>query len=125
MDIRAVLVELMIDEGIDDIEFAAMLEMVEDEERENRAMFLRNFSLDDFSEVGCEENFRFSKDEITRLCQLLRFPDTMTAYNGTISPGLEVLCIVMKRLSYPCRYMDLERFFCRPRREMSRPTHVW
>ncbi|KAK7474943.1 hypothetical protein BaRGS_00033830 [Batillaria attramentaria] len=32
--------------------------------------------------------------------------------------GLEVLCIVLKRLSYPCRYLDLEGFFHRPRFEL-------
>lgn len=29
-----------------------------------------------------------------------------------------MLCIVLRRLAYPCRYLDLEAFFSRPRREL-------
>ena len=31
--------------------------------------------------------------------------------------GVEVLCLVLKRLAYPCRYVDLQEFFNRPKTE--------
>ena len=31
-----------------------------------------------------------------------------------IVAGLEVLCLVLRRLAYPCRYVDLEDMFQRP-----------
>ena len=34
--------------------------------------------------------------------------------------GLEVVCVILRRLSYPCRYLDLELFFGRPRTEICR-----
>ncbi|KAL8560180.1 hypothetical protein ACOMHN_021675 [Nucella lapillus] len=78
----------------------------------------RNFSLHKYTDQQCKDHFRFFPQDIIRLCQLLRMPDRMTAVNRTSASGLEVLSIVLKRLSYPCRYMDLEGFFHRPRFEV-------
>ena len=38
---------------------------------------------------------------------------------GTIFGGLEGLCILLRRLAYPCRYSDLLQRFGRPVPELS------
>ncbi|XP_070178250.1 uncharacterized protein [Littorina saxatilis] len=58
--------------------------------------------------------FRNAHDVMT-MCDLLQMPAEMQAANGTKTSGLEVLCIVLRRLAYPCRFADLCAIF--PRNE--------
>jgi hypothetical protein len=44
---------------------------------------------------------------------LLRIPDRIQLDNRSVFSGLDALCILLKRLSYPCRLYDLSRYFGR------------
>ena len=61
----------------------------------------------------CQLFFRFKYDELLRLKDALHIQDTMRAPNGTKWSGLEGLCVLLRRLSYPNRLRDLEVFFGR------------
>ncbi|KAK7093202.1 uncharacterized protein [Littorina saxatilis] len=63
--------------------------------------------------------FRFhTTDDVVQMSDLLQMPAEMQAVNGTKASGLEVLCIVLRRLAYPCRFSDLCALFPRTEPEL-------
>ena len=77
------------------------------------------FDLNQFDETECEEMFRFSKEDIPRLAETLRLPNKFTGYQGTTCDSIEGLCLLLQRLAYPCRYVDLIPLFGRAKQEIS------
>ena len=77
------------------------------------------FTLQDKSEAEYETDFRFEKYDIPLLVDVLGVPDEIKCKQGTICNNTEGLCIVLKRLAYPCRYSDLISIFGRPVPEIS------
>ena len=57
--------------------------------------------ISSLTELRCRERFQFSRDQLVFLCHALRLPMEMEAVNKTHWQNLEVLCIVLRRLSYP------------------------
>ena len=72
------------------------------------------FCLDVFDSCECEAHFRVAKDDIPILLDALRIPASFKCPQGTVCSGLEGLCLLLKRLAYPCRYFDLISTFGRP-----------
>lgn len=72
------------------------------------------FSLDDMNDAECLAEFRFRKHDLPLLAEVLQIPDSFTCYQRTVSSGMEALCILLRRLSYPCRYSDIIPRFGRP-----------
>ncbi|XP_070172991.1 uncharacterized protein [Littorina saxatilis] len=96
------------DDAEDDFVVFALLDQPE------RRAYEGQFALD---------HFTASAEEIRRLCALLGMQRTMQAPNGmnnqgTKASGLEVLCICLRRLAYPCRFADLSQMFHRPKPEL-------
>ena len=58
--------------------------------------------------------FRFRKQDIPLLADVLQVPDMITCYQRSVCTGLEALCVVLRRLSYPCRYADMIARFAKP-----------
>ena len=65
------------------------------------------FSLDDINDAECLAEFRFRKHDLPLLAEVLQVPDSFTCYQRTVSSGMEALCILLRRLSYPCRFGDI------------------
>ncbi|CAH3024094.1 unnamed protein product, partial [Porites evermanni] len=65
------------------------------------------FELDNMSDDECQAEFRFYKNDVCDLMEVLGFPETFTCYNGLTVDGTEALCILLKRFAYPCRYLDM------------------
>lgn len=72
------------------------------------------FSLDDKNDAECLAEFRFRKHDLPVLAEVLQIPDSFTCYQRTVSSGMEALCILLRRLSYPCRFSDIIPRFGRP-----------
>ena len=72
------------------------------------------FSLDDINDAECLAEFRFRKHDLPCLAEVLQIPDSFMCYQRTISSGMEALCILLRRLSYPCRFGDIIPRFRRP-----------
>ena len=72
------------------------------------------FELDNMSDDECQAEFRFYKNDVCDLMEVLGFPETFTCYNGLTVDGTEALCILLKRFAYPCRYLDMIPRFARP-----------
>ena len=77
------------------------------------------FDLNQFDETECKEMFRFSKGDIPRLAETLRLPNKFTGYQGTTCDSIEGLCLLLRRLAYPCHYVDLITLFGRAKQEIS------
>ena len=56
----------------------------------------------------------FRKRDIPILAEAFRLPDSYTCEQRTVCNGIEGLCLLLRRLAYPCRYSDLIHRFGRP-----------
>ena len=74
----------------------------------------QRFNLELKDENECKTEFRVEKKDIPELAGVLRIPETVKCYQGTICDKEEALCILLKRFAYPCRYSDLIPTFGRP-----------
>ena len=50
---------------------------------------------------------------INHMKEVLQIPDTITYSQRSVCDGLEGLCMLLKRLSYPCRNGDMIHSLCR------------
>ena len=57
--------------------------------------------------------FRPSKADVFSLLEVLRFPDKFVCSQRTVCSKLEGLCILLKRLAFPCRHIDMVSRFGR------------
>jgi len=72
------------------------------------------FDLDSLTEDECWGEFRFAKQDIPVLADVLQLPDVFRCEQRSIYDRIEGLCILLKRFAYPCRYQDLVPRFARP-----------
>ena len=62
----------------------------------------------------CKTEFRFEKTHLPLLADLLQIPPMFNCSQGSVADGMEALCKLLKRPSYPCRYSDMVPRFGRP-----------
>ncbi|KAL9970194.1 hypothetical protein ACROYT_G022528 [Oculina patagonica] len=77
------------------------------------------FDLDTMDDTEGKAEFRFKKAEILRLAEALDIPETFLCHQGTTAAGIEGLCELLRRLTHPCRYLDLIPCFGRLVPELS------
>lgn len=73
-----------------------------------------SFDLDSMTDDMCKTEFRFFKNDIYNLIEVLNLPDEIICYNGLNVNVVEAVCVLLKRFAYPCRYVDLIPRFARP-----------
>ena len=59
----------------------------------------------------CISEFQFLKSDIYVLFDVLGIPEEIICYNGLKLNGATALCDLLKRFSYPCRYLDIVHRF--------------
>ena len=59
------------------------------------------------SDDTCKVEFRYLRNHIYKVINVMNFPDTFTCYNGLKFDAVEGICIFLKRFAYPCRYLDM------------------
>ena len=62
----------------------------------------------------CRAEVRVNKRDLPLLAECLQIPDAFVCNQGSVYEGMEALCILLRRHSYPCRYTDLIPRFGRP-----------
>ena len=72
------------------------------------------FDFDDLEDDECLSEFRFYKNDLPFLAEVLGIPEVVEFYQRSICSGLEALCIFLKRHSYPCQYSDMIACFGKP-----------
>ena len=78
-------------------------------------MEYHSFDLNSYGDDDVTAQFRFMKRGIPRLRDALDLPNEITChfYNDLVVDSTEALCIVLSRLAYPCRYLDMVPLFGR------------
>ena len=64
-------------------------------------------------EAQCNIEFRFFRSHIYDLKNVLNIPEKIVSCQRTVSSGVDALCILLKRLAFPCRYTDMVPAFGR------------
>ena len=72
------------------------------------------FCICKFSDDECKNNFRFYRNDIYHLHEVMQLPLEVSCNNGVQVDGIEALCIFLMRFAYPCRFADLVPTFGRP-----------
>ena len=70
--------------------------------------------------LQAEHLFRFSTDQLFLLVNALRLPNVLRTPQRDSFHSIEGLCIMLRRLVFPTRYMDLVQLFGRSRAALSR-----
>ena len=65
------------------------------------------FGLESMLNDECKTEFRSEKTHLQLLAVAIQIPPTFKCPQGSVANGLEALCMLLKRLSYPCRYADM------------------
>ena len=81
-------------------------------------------SLDNFSEEECTAEFCVEKNDLPVLADGRGIPPVFRYSQRSVFEGMEGLCMLLKRLAYPCRYSDMIPRFGRPVPEISMMTNV-
>ena len=103
---------------IDDVEFALLYDVNRPRNLEIPYWQYDQFDLENLSNDECKAEFRFLKEDIYRLINVLQLPRELTMYNRLKVDAEEGLCLLLKRFAYPCRYLDMVPRFARPIPEM-------
>ena len=98
---------------IDDEEFALLYDINQSDNLDLPYDNYEEFDLELMEVDECVAEFRFTKQDIPVLAEVLGVPDTISCYQRSVCSGVEALCILLKRLAYPCRYVDLLPRFAR------------
>ena len=117
---------LTYDQGVTDDEDLLLFSFALDEE--DGALYRRvsgdpigpEVNIGNLSDAQCRGMFRFTLPEIREPREKLEVPEVMRAGNGLKWDGVDGLCIILLRLSYPCRLCDLVHNFGHPVCELSR-----
>ena len=118
-DARNLLLDSYNDGTIDEDEFFLLYEEHFSKNPEFPYEQYELFDMDAMDDTECKAEFRFRKTEIPLLAEALDIPETFVCHQGTTAPGIEGLCVLLRRLTYPCRYSDLIPRFGRPVPELS------
>ena len=91
---------------LDDVEFALLYD-----ESSSRLTFpyykFERFDIDAWDESECRTELRFGKQDLDLLRRNLQIPDEIVCSQRSVCDGMEAMCILLKRLAYPCRYTDM------------------
>ena len=72
------------------------------------------FDLENMSEAKCKAEFRFEKNDLPVLAEALQIPPSFKLNQGSLVDGMEGLCMLLRRLAYPCRFGDMVPRFGSP-----------
>ena len=62
------------------------------------------FDLDRINDRLCWARFRFTQEQLRYLVGQLDIPERIVTVVGDVCPGLEGLCIMLRRMAFPTRY---------------------
>lgn len=113
-EIRDLLLYSYSDDIISDEEFVTLYDCYQSKNPDFSYQCYARFDLEDIDLAECKAEFRVEKQDILRLAEALHLPNTFRCQQRSVCPGIEGLCMVLKRMAYPCRYSDMIPRFGRP-----------
>jgi len=69
-------------------------------------------------------SLHLGKGTFSRWHEVLEIPETIRCDQRSICGGIEGLCMLLRRLSYPCRYRDMIQWFTKPVPVFSMVTNI-
>jgi len=72
------------------------------------------FNLDSMNAAECKAEFRVEKQDLPRLVQTLQLPPVFKCEQRSICDHMEGLCMLLKRVAYPCQLSNMIPRFGRP-----------
>ncbi|CAH3017456.1 unnamed protein product [Porites evermanni] len=113
-EFRDLLVLLYGDEIISDEEFLLLYDSFISKNPDFPHENYQRFDLDSMNSAECKAEFRVEKHDLPRLVAALQLPPVFKCEQRSICDDMEGLCILLKRVAYPCRLSDLIPRFGRP-----------
>ena len=121
---RKLLLFLYDSESISDEECLTLYESYSSKNPDFPYSAYAKFDYDQIDESECLAEFRVRKQDITLLADVLQLPVTIRCHQRTTCERTEVLCMLLKRFSYACRYSDMIHRLARPVPEISMITNT-
>ena len=122
-ELRDLLVNSYDGKIISDEEFLLLYETFQSKNPDFDYKSFPSFDLDGISSADCYAEFRFEKQDIPLLAEALQLPPRFTCQQRSVCDSIEGLCMLLKRVAYPCRYSDKIPRFGRPVSVMSLVTN--
>ena len=72
-----------------------------------------HFHMRTSDDKQCIADFRFLNTHLYTLLDVLNIPDRVVTVQVTVCEDIEALCILLKRLSFPCHYTNMTPMFGR------------
>ena len=111
------------DNSIDDDEFVLLYNLNTSKNPVFPYEMYERFELANVDEAECKAEFRVEKSDLPQLADALRIPQIFKCDQRSECDGMEGLCMLLRRLAYPCRYSDLIARFGRPVPEICMMTN--
>ena len=100
---RNLLLESFAKDAIDATDFALLYDMNTYHNPDFPYWNYHQCGLENMSDGDCKAEFRFYKNDIITLVDLLLFPEKISCYNRSKVGKVEGFYIFLKRFAYPCR----------------------
>ena len=113
-DAREFLVRYYAEEIFDDEEFLVLSDYYTSKNPDFPYDSYSCFDLDGMEDAECLAEFRVHKRDIPVIADYLQIPDTFYCEQRSVCNGIEGICMLVRRISYPCRYGDMISRFARP-----------
>ena len=98
---------------IDDDDFAVLYDLFASKNLDFPYDSYTPFDLEELDESKSFTEFRFGERDIRILKEVLQIFGMITCSQRSVCDGLAGLCMLLKRLSFPCRYGDMIHRFAR------------
>lgn len=102
------------DELLDEEEFLLLYDLYTSKNPNFPYGDYEKFDLNSIDPAECKAEFRVEKNDLPLLFNALGIPDKIECYQGSTCDGMEGLCMLLRSLSYPCRYSDMIPRFAKP-----------
>ena len=106
-DARIMLLDAFNDNSIDEDEFVFLYNLSTLKNPVFPYEIYERFELANVDEAECKAEFRVEKSDLPQLADDLRVPQIFNCDQRSECDGMEGLCMLLRRLAYPCRYSDL------------------
>ena len=87
-----------------------------------RARLSSNFELSAYALNSQKAFFRFYGDDINLLRTSLGIPELVHIPNVGYVSGMEILCLTLRRMAFPARWVDIQLIF---RRDLGSLSHIF
>ncbi|CAH3159199.1 unnamed protein product [Porites lobata] len=123
-EVRELLLVAYDSEIINDEEFLVLFENYRSRNPQFPYNSYPRFELENMQDDECLAEFRVKKEDVPRLADVLQIPETVRCEQRPVCGRIEGLCMLLRRLAYPCRYSDMIHRFASPVPEICMITNT-